>query len=69
MGYLSELFLAQLGGLTMAGMLGPSLLTFRSARAADAVTLGTAAKEGILTCSQCGAHYSGRRSICGGKIV
>ncbi len=30
-------FLAQLGGLTVAGMLGPSLLTPRSARAADAV--------------------------------
>lgn len=28
-------FLAQLGGLTVAGMLGPSLLTPRSARAAD----------------------------------
>lgn len=27
-------FLAQLGGLTVAGMLGPSLLTPRSARAA-----------------------------------
>ncbi|WP_182481771.1 twin-arginine translocation signal domain-containing protein, partial [Salmonella enterica] len=26
-------FLAQLGGLTVAGMLGPSLLTPRSARA------------------------------------
>ncbi|EAQ4271194.1 twin-arginine translocation signal domain-containing protein, partial [Salmonella enterica] len=29
-------FLAQLGGLTVAGMLGPSLLTPRSAHAADA---------------------------------
>lgn len=29
-------FLAQLGGLTVAGMLGPSLLTPRNARAADA---------------------------------
>lgn len=42
-------FLAQLGGLTVAGMLGPSLLTPRSARAADAVAPGAATKEGILT--------------------
>ncbi|MEX8982341.1 twin-arginine translocation signal domain-containing protein, partial [Salmonella enterica] len=41
-------FLAQLGGLTVAGMLGPSLLTPRSARAADAVAPGAATKEGIL---------------------
>ncbi|MDI5829735.1 glycogen/starch/alpha-glucan phosphorylase, partial [Salmonella enterica subsp. enterica serovar Kentucky] len=38
-------FLAQLGGLTVAGMLGPSLLTPRSARAADAVAPGAATKE------------------------
>ncbi len=37
-------FLAQLGGLTVAGMLGPSLLTPRSARAADAVAPGAATK-------------------------
>lgn len=46
-------FLAQLGGLTVAGMLGPSLLTPRSARAADAVAPGAATKEGILT----GSHW------------
>ncbi|WP_183054456.1 twin-arginine translocation signal domain-containing protein, partial [Salmonella enterica] len=40
-------FLAQLGGLTVAGMLGPSLLTPRSARAADAAAPGAATKEGI----------------------
>lgn len=49
-------FLAQLGGLTVAGMLGPSLLTPRSARAADAVAPGAATKEGILT----GSHWGGR---------
>lgn len=31
-------FLAQLGGLTVAGMLGPSLLTPRCATAAQAAT-------------------------------
>ncbi|SUG44985.1 trimethylamine-N-oxide reductase [Salmonella enterica subsp. arizonae] len=64
-------FLAQLGGLTVAGMLGPSLLTPRSARAADAATSGAAAKEGILTGSHWGgdSRHGGRRSICGGKTV
>ncbi len=46
-------FLAQLGGLTVAGMLGPSLLTPRSARAADAAAPDAATKEGILT----GSHW------------
>lgn len=44
-------FLMQLGGLTVAGMLGPSLLTPRSANAAE--VQGTGVKEGILT----GSHW------------
>lgn len=46
-------FLMQLGGLTVAGMLGPSLLTPRSANAAE--VQGTGVKEGILTGSHWGA--------------
>ncbi|HBU7182648.1 TPA: twin-arginine translocation signal domain-containing protein, partial [Escherichia coli] len=42
-------FLAQLGGLTVAGMLGPSLLTPRRASAAQAATEAVTSKEGILT--------------------
>ena len=42
-------FLAQLGGLTVAGMLGPSLLTPRRATAAQAATEAVISKEGILT--------------------
>ncbi len=47
-------FLAQLGGLTVAGMLGPSLLTPREiATAAQAATEAVTPKEGILT----GSHW------------
>ena len=42
-------FLAQLGGLTVAGMLGPSLLTPRRATATQAATEAVISKEGILT--------------------
>lgn len=59
-------FLAQLGGLTVAGMLGPSLLTPRSARAADAVAPGAATKEGILTGSHWGAI---RATVVDGRFV
>ncbi|WP_141028422.1 twin-arginine translocation signal domain-containing protein, partial [Salmonella enterica] len=59
-------FLAQLGGLTVAGMLGPSLLTPRSARAADAVAPGAATKEGILTGSHWGAI---RATVVEGRFV
>lgn len=45
-------FLAQLGGLTVAGMLGPSL-TPRRATAAQAATDAVISKEGILT----GSHW------------
>lgn len=59
-------FLAQLGGLTVAGMLGPSLLTPRSAHAADAVAPGAATKEGILTGSHWGAI---RATVVDGRFV
>ena len=42
-------FLAQLGGLTVAGMLGPSLLTPRRATVAQAATEAVISKEGILS--------------------
>lgn len=64
-------FLAQLGGLTVAGMLGPSLLTPRSATAAQAATEAVTSKEGILT----GSHWGGYPrdgeggSLCDGKTV
>lgn len=41
-------FLAQLGGLTVAGMLGPSLLTPRSATAAQAATEAVTSKRAFL---------------------
>lgn len=46
-------FLAQLGGLTVAGMLGPSLLTPRRATAAQAATEAVTSK-GIITRSHWG---------------
>ncbi len=65
-------FLAQLGGLTVAGMLGPSLLTPRRATAAQAATDAVISKEGILTGSHWGGGYprDGEGwSLCGGKTV
>lgn len=55
-------FLTQLGGLTLAGMLGPSLLTPRRVNAAQAVT----SKEGILTGSRFGAI---RATVKDGRFV
>ncbi|EIQ58916.1 tat (twin-arginine translocation) pathway signal sequence domain protein [Shigella dysenteriae 225-75] len=57
-------FLAQLGGLTVAGMLGPSLLTPRSATAAQAAAV--ISKEGILTGSHWGAI---RATVKDGRFV
>ncbi|OOP25010.1 trimethylamine-N-oxide reductase [Shigella flexneri] len=57
-------FLAQLGGLTVAGMLGPSLLTPRSATAAQAADV--ISKEGILTGSHWGAI---RATVKDGRFV
>lgn len=63
-------FLAQLGGLTVAGMLGPSLLTSRRATAAQAATEAVISKEGILTGSHWGYPRDGEGwSLCGGKTV
>ena len=59
-------FLAQLGGLTVAGMLGPSLLTPRSATAAQAATEAVTSKEGILTGSHWGAI---RATVKDGRFV
>lgn len=59
-------FLAQLGGLTVAGMLGPSLLTPRSATAAQAATEAVISKEGILTGSHWGAI---RATVKDGRFV
>lgn len=57
-------FLMQLGGLTVAGMLGPSLLTPRSANAAE--VQGTGVKEGILTGSHWGAI---RATVVDGRFI
>lgn len=57
-------FLLQLGGLTVAGMLGPSLLTPRSANAAE--VQGTGVKEGILTGSHWGAI---RATVVDGRFI
>ncbi len=63
-------FLAQLGGLTVAGMLGPSLLTPRRATAAQAATEAVISKEGILTWLHWGAIRDGEGwSLRGGKTV
>lgn len=64
-------FLAQLGGLTVAGMLGPSLLTPRRATAAQAATDAVVSKEGILTGSRLGGYPRDGEgwSLCGGKTV
>lgn len=63
-------FLAQLGGLTVAGMLGPSLLTPRRATAAQAATEAVISKEGILTGRTGGYPRDGEGwSLCGGKTV
>ncbi len=64
-------FLAQLGGLTVAGMLGPSLLTPRRATAAQAATEAVISKEGILTVSHWGGYPRDGEgwSLCGGKTV
>ena len=59
-------FLAQLGGLTVAGMLGPSLLTPRRATAAQAATEAVISKEGILTGSHWGAI---RATVKDGRFV
>lgn len=59
-------FLAQLGGLTVAGMLGPSLLTPRRATAAQAATDAVISKEGILTGSHWGAI---RATVKDGRFV
>lgn len=59
-------FLAQLGGLTVAGMLGPSLLTSRRATAAQAATEAVISKEGILTGSHWGAI---RATVKDGRFV
>lgn len=48
-------FLAQLGGLTVAGMLGPSLLTPCHTTAAQAAANAVISKEGIPTGSYWGA--------------
>ncbi len=58
-------FLAQLGGLTVAGMLGPSLLT-PLATAAQAATEAVISKEGILTGSHWGAI---RATVKDGRFV
>ena len=57
-------FLLQLGGLTVAGMLGPSLLTPRSANAAE--VQGAGVKEGILTGSHWGAI---RATVVDGRFI
>ncbi|CAK7087350.1 MAG: hypothetical protein CITR_04624 [Citrobacter freundii] len=54
-------FLLQLGGLTVAGMLGPSLLTPRSANAAE--VQGAGVKEGILTGSHWGRFVPPRLTV------
>ncbi|VFS13680.1 trimethylamine-N-oxide reductase precursor [Escherichia coli] len=59
-------FLAQLGGLTVAGMLGPSLLTPRRATATQAATEAVISKEGILTGSHWGAI---RATVKDGRFV
>ena len=59
-------FLAQLGGLTVAGMLGTSLLTPRRATAAQAATEAVISKEGILTGSHWGAI---RATVKDGRFV
>lgn len=59
-------FLAQLGGLTVAGMLGPSLLTPRRASAAQAATEAGHSYRVALG----GYPRDGEGgSLCGGKTV
>ncbi len=64
-------FLAQLGGLTVAGMLGPSLLTPRRATAAQAATDAVISKEGISYRVGTGGYPRDGEgwSLCGGKTV
>lgn len=63
-------FLAQLGGLTVAGMLGPSLLTPRSATAAQAATEAVTSKRAFLPGRTGGYPRDGEGgSLCDGKTV
>lgn len=59
-------FLFQLGGLTVAGMLGPSLLTPRKANAATAGEQTAMVQEGILTGSHWGAI---RATVVDGRFI
>lgn len=62
-------FLAQLGGLTVAGMLGPSLLTPRSATAAQAATEAVTSRA-FLPGRTGGYPRDGEGgSLCDGKTV
>lgn len=63
-------FLAQLGGLTVAGMLGPSLLTPRRATAAQAATEAVIRKRAFLPGRTGGYPRDGEGwSLCGSKTV
>lgn len=63
-------FLAQLGGLTVAGMLGPSLLTPRRATAAQAATDAVISKGHSYRVALGGYPRDGEGwSLCGGKTV
>ncbi|STM39638.1 trimethylamine-N-oxide reductase precursor [Escherichia coli] len=64
-------FLAQLGGLTVAGMLGPSLLTPRRATAAQAATDACHLERGHSYRVALGGYPRDGEgwSLCGGKTV